>query len=34
MRTLILALGFIVAALPVRAQTIAPAEVKGMSGRR
>ncbi|HTC03908.1 MAG TPA: hypothetical protein VK749_10940 [Xanthobacteraceae bacterium] len=33
MRTLILALGFIVAALPVRAQTIAPAEVKAHVGQ-
>jgi DNA/RNA endonuclease YhcR with UshA esterase domain len=33
MRTLILALGFIVAALPARAQTIAPAEVKAHVGQ-
>jgi hypothetical protein len=33
MRTLILALGFIVAALPVQAQTIAPAEVKAHVGQ-
>ena len=33
MRTFILALGFIVAALPARAQTIAPAEVKAHVGQ-
>ena len=33
MRTLILALGFMVAALPVRAQTIAPAEIKAHVGQ-
>ena len=33
MRTLILALGFIVAALPARAQTIAPAEIKAHVGQ-
>ena len=33
MRTLILALGFVLAALPARAQTIAPAEVKAHVGQ-
>src|SRR4029077_8755793 len=33
MRTLILALSFIVAALPARAQTIAPAEIKAHVGQ-
>ncbi|HWX86470.1 MAG TPA: hypothetical protein VNZ48_22960 [Xanthobacteraceae bacterium] len=33
MRTLILALGFMMAALPARAQTIAPAEVKAHVGQ-
>src|SRR5580704_1346944 len=33
MRTLILALGFVAAALPVRAQTIPPAEIKAHVGQ-
>ena len=33
MRTLILALGFVVAALPARAQTIAPVDVKAHVGQ-